>query len=236
MPYTTSDSKKTTNTRTSSGKKTRRIDFRKVSPKVERHPYDPKTFTKPKQVALPKSMNWLPKLTEFSHQFNDFNPEWRNKRFMYSFKGSMIPFNRHGAQAQGFYKHDKEKKKPLDGTLKFRKNVHFAHLEEVDLDTEEQRDLRGAEVRGFVKLNKKQGARDVRQNNKHRNRGMENHKGYYAHGNRWKAYVASQVKADGEYKKMDAKHDGFSGLSLEKSKRLEAAMDGNKTKTDDFGI
>ena len=86
-------------------------------PKVERHPADPLTFEKAKQVPLPKRLTWFPRHTEFSLQFNDFNEEWRKKRYQYTLKGSMLPINRQGAFAQGRYQHDKEKMEKFSSTI-----------------------------------------------------------------------------------------------------------------------
>lgn len=234
MEYSNSNSKKMTKTSRSSGKP-KRIDFNKVSPKVERHPYDPTTFAKAKQVPMPKKLTWFPKHTEFSLQFNDFNTEWHKKRYQYTLKGSMLPIERQGAQGQGYYKHDKEPKKKLDGKFKFRKPVGDLDLEQYDLELESQRDQQGAEIRGYVQLNKKKGVQAVKQMVKKVNRGRANHSGYFAHGMRWKWFVAHQAKADGEFKKEHDMADEFAGLSIEKNKQIEDAEMGANVASDEFG-
>ena len=67
------------------------------------------------------------------------------------------------------------------------------------------------------------------------NRGRSNHCGYFAHGNRWKQFVAAQVKADGAYK-VEALNDEFAGLTIEQSKAVENKQLGGKTQTDEFGV
>lgn len=215
-------------------KGSKRVNIEDVMPHVEKHPGD-LNLTKGSQVPIPNTLTYLPKLTEFSLQFNDFNKEWRQKRFQYNLKDDMLPINRQGAWAQGRYMHDKEKLDKLDGILKFRKKMKETEIEQKDIETQEQRDLEGAEIRGFVKLNQKKGEKAVKEMVKKVAKGINEKRGYFSGGMREKEFEKARVKNDDMYKN-EIIADEFAGLDFEESKQIQNKELGSKTTGDELGV
>ena len=69
-------SKNSSSEKTTSSKSSRKgVRWNDVKAKIERHPSDIMTFARGKPIPIPKKLTWVPKYTEWSHQFNDFNDQ-----------------------------------------------------------------------------------------------------------------------------------------------------------------
>ena len=202
-----------------------KIKFSDVYGNVEKEPSDINVGLKGKEVPLPKKVSWFPKHTEFSGQFNDTNTEWRQKRMRFM-TCKVVDQKREGAHAQGYYQHQKDTDDKIKIHVRLEKEVE-KELENKDLETEAQRDQEGAEIRGYVELNKKKGKEAVRKMNLKVNKGINDRKGFFAFGNRYKQYLKAQLTYDNGYKQEQGE-DEFSSLTLDKQELKDDKAKGIK--------
>lgn len=227
-------SKNSSSEKTTSSKSSRKgVRWNDVKAKIERHPSDIMTFARGKPISIPKKLTWVPKYTEWSHQFNDFNDQYRKVRG-HPQRNKMRQPSRDGAQAQGRYHHDKETHH-LIKNIKYRQSHKEIEIPDINIEMETQRDQTGAEIRGFVKLNMNKAKADVKQLVKKVNRGRNHHSGYWAHGNRYKQFIKETQRYDNKFKSIEAEPDEFKSLAAQKKTEMNDKNE-KYVKDDGFGL
>jgi len=196
----------------------------------------PKTMAKGKGVEMP--MTKFPKFTELSNQFNDYNKNFKNVRSQ-PIQSSMQKksWDYWGNGGHGRYKSYKWNPNGVDGKLQFKHHKKKEYdINNKELEEEKQRTEEGAEVRGYVKLNKKKATRDNKKIMEKTNRGIDNKKGWWAAGNRFKDYEKQAIHSDTNYKKFVEDVGEFQNLNKNKEyKALQGQAKDKYIEPDMFG-
>ena len=196
----------------------------------------PQTLKKGSSIAMPTQT--FPKFTEMSNQFNDYDKKFRKVRCQPREKPMQTKsWNYWGNGAHGRYNGMKWNPKGVDGKLEFRhKKKKDYEINNSILEEEKQRDEEGAEVRGYVKLNKKKGQADNKKIMEKTNRGREIKKGRYAAGYDFINYEKQAIHNDNNFKKYVEDPGEFTNLNKNREyKAMQGTAKSKYIEPDEFG-
>ena len=180
---------------------------------------DSNTFGERTPQELPRTLGELkrlPKYTNMSNAFNDFNDEFRRVRF-HPQVSSLQDFDTWGNGGRGNFKATQWQPIQL-GVFKVKEEKEVNRIiDETDIEEQQQTDEmyndEGQDLRGFKKTNRNKAKAEVKREmqnvNKGVNSGSQDKKGLYGSGLSMREEEKKQFKSDTLYKKYVDDEDEF---------------------------
>ena len=162
----------------------------------------------------------IPKFSELSNAFNDFNTEFRKVRF-HPQTSSLQNFDTWGSGGRGYQKATQWKPIQL-GVFKVKDEKHVDRLiDEEDVEEQQQLDSmyndEGQDIRGFRKTNSNKAKAEVKRSMQNVNLGVnsgeQDKKGAFGSGQRMREQEKKQFKSDSLYKKYVEDDDEFKQIA-----------------------